>query len=176
VLGRLGATDRYGLEGESEQIRGELRPQLVELGRSAPQPSVKEVDELLAVARRLDERAAGLLTAAAALAMARRGKQEEGSAAAAALRAAQGWRDAALAGARQKLETAESEHWRAVDAARGRVAAARMPGPGERLAGFEGLSLYEHRLETPDGRGPLAGPVGAAAAILPPRSRLMLCI
>ncbi|HSR25139.1 MAG TPA: hypothetical protein VLW53_16410, partial [Candidatus Eisenbacteria bacterium] len=60
---RLGATDdRRHLEEERETLESEQRALLVRLGRSAPQPSIKEADDLLAAARLLDERAA-LMTA-----------------------------------------------------------------------------------------------------------------
>ena len=61
---RLGATadDRRHLEEERETLESEHRALMVRLGRSAPQPSIKEADDLLAAARLLDERAA-LMTA-----------------------------------------------------------------------------------------------------------------
>src|SRR5262249_37078121 len=61
---RLGATidDRRQLEEERESLNSEFRALMVRLGRSAPQPSIKEADDMLASARLLDERAA-LMTA-----------------------------------------------------------------------------------------------------------------
>src|SRR5262249_59832764 len=59
---RIGPDDRRHLEDERSSVAAEHHSLLVRLGRSAPQPSIKEADDLLGAARLLDE-LAPLMTA-----------------------------------------------------------------------------------------------------------------
>src|ERR1700704_4412681 len=60
LFNRLGGGERPALESERDRMEQELRPLAALLGRMAPQPSLPEADELLASARRLEERALAL--------------------------------------------------------------------------------------------------------------------
>ena len=70
LLGRRAVpfSDRRQLEEERDALRSEYRALTSRLGREAPQPSVKEADDVLGAARNLDERAALLTTGLATLA------------------------------------------------------------------------------------------------------------
>ena len=155
---RLGPTDdRRHLEEERETLESEQRALLVRLGRSAPQPSIKEADDLLAAARLLDERAALMTAGLAEVDEAERMRADAASAAQRELAAAEDARLRALQEARRAVEAAESAHAWAVAEARARMRTVLTPGPGELKAGLGPLRLHANLLETPTGRVPAAG-------------------
>jgi len=156
---RLGATmdDRRQLEEERESIHSEYRALLVRLGRSAPQPSIKEADDTLAVARLLDERAATMTHGLAEVDEAERMRADAAAAAQRELAAAEDARLRALQDARRAVESAEKAHAWAVHEARARMRTVLTPGPGELKAGLGPLRLHANLLETPTGRVPAAG-------------------
>lgn len=159
VLGRLsGAHDeRDGLLREREAILARLSPDLSEIGRGAPEPSVKEADEILSTARLLHEKAIAISSAAAALAAARNAVRERVAAAEAHLRDEEQAREAALAQARADVEEARATHRRAAAEGRERVRRLRMPGPGERLDEFGGLALHAGVIGTESWSAPTRG-------------------
>jgi hypothetical protein len=167
---RLGSTidDRRQLEEERESVSGERRGLMVRLGRSAPQPSIKEADDMLASARLLDERAAMMTTGLAEVDEAERMRADAAAAAQRELAAAEDARLRALQEARRAVEAAESAHAWAVAEARARMRTVLTPGPGELKAGLGPLRLHANLLETPTGRFPAAGAtahVDTAAAL-----------
>lgn len=156
---RLGATidERRQLEEERESLGSEHRTLMVRLGRSAPQPSIKEADDMLAAARLLDERAALMTAGLAEVDEAERMRADAAAAAQRELAAAEDARLRALQEARRAVEAAESAHAWAVAEARARMRTVLTPGPGELKAGLGPLRLHANLLETPTGRLPAAG-------------------
>jgi len=156
---RLGATmdERRQLEEERESVGSEHRGLMVRLGRSAPQPSIKEADDMLAAARLLDERAALMTAGLAEVDEAERMRADAAAAAQRELAAAEDARLRALQEARRAVEAAESAHAWAVAEARARMRTVLTPGPGELKAGLGPLRLHANLLETPTGRVPAAG-------------------
>jgi hypothetical protein len=156
---RLGATDadRRHLEEERGTLESEHRALMVRMGRSAPQPSIKEADDMLAAARLLDERAALMTAGLAEVDEAERMRADAAAAAQRELAAAEDARLRALQEARRAVEAAESAHAWAVAEARARMRTVLTPGPGELKAGLGPLRLHANLLETPTGRLPAAG-------------------
>jgi hypothetical protein len=159
LLGRRGApfSDRRQLEEERDALRSEYRALASRLGREAPQPSVKEADDVLSAARNLDERAALLTTGLAEVDEAERMRADSAVSAQKELAAAEEARLRALQDGRRAVEAAEAAHAWAVAEARGRLRAVLTPGSGELKAGLGLLRLHATVLETPSGRLPAAG-------------------
>jgi hypothetical protein len=149
--------DRRQLEEERDALRSEYRALTARVGREAPQPSVKEADDILAGARNLDERAAMLTAGLAEVDEAERMRADAAVAAQKELAAAEEARLKALQEARRAVETAEAGQAWAVAEARGRLRAVLTPGSGELKAGLGLLRLHATLLETPNGRLPAAG-------------------
>jgi len=147
---RLTATaeERRHLAEERETLASEHRALMVRLGRIAPQPSLKEADDMLSSARLLDERAAMMTAGLAEVDEAERMRADA---------AAQDARLRALEEARRAVEAAKSAHAWAVAEARARMRTVLTPGPGELKAGLGPLRLHSNLLETPTGRVPAAG-------------------
>src|SRR5215469_7061755 len=154
---RMGPDDRRHIEDERSSLVGEYRSLLVRLGRSAPQPSIKEADDLLGAARLLDERAAMMTAGLAEVDEAERMRADAAAAAQRELAGAEDARLRALQEARRAVEAAESAHAWAVAEARARMRTVLTPGPGELKAGLGPLRLHANLLETPTGRLPAAG-------------------
>jgi hypothetical protein len=154
---RMGGDDQRYRREEHEQLAGTTRNDAVRLGRSAPQPSIKEADDLLAAARLLDERAAMMTAGLAEVDEAERMRADAAAAAQRELAAAEDARLRALQEARRAVEAAESAHAWAVAEARARMRTVLTPGPGELKAGLGPLRLHANLLETPTGRVPAAG-------------------
>jgi hypothetical protein len=154
----------------------EHRALLVRLGRAAPCPTVKEADELLEVARRLDAWSAAL---GAALADVDRGELDRVRAIAAAQRAleeAEERRRAALAAGRRALEEARGLRDERRREARDRLRQALAPPFGQALAQVGALRACATAVETPAGWLPVAGlgvEVGGAAALWAERRDLL---
>ncbi|MBJ7600824.1 hypothetical protein [Candidatus Nephthysia bennettiae] len=159
ILGRRGVpfSDRRQLEEERDALRSEYRALTSRLGREAPQPSVKEADDVLGAARNLDERAALLTTGLAEVDEAERMRADSAVAAQKELATAEEVRLRALQEARRAVEASEAAHAWAVAEARGRLRAVLTPGSGELKAGLGLLRLHATVLETPSGRLPAAG-------------------
>lgn len=156
-LNRLGGGERPAQEAERSRLEEELRPLAALLGRMAPQPSLPAADEILASARRLEERAAGLQRARAELdarEAEHRARVEEATQQVAEAQAA---REAALAEIEARVRAAELEREQAVEELTLALRGLRMPGPGAEVARLHGAVLYGNRIETPDGRGPVPG-------------------
>ena len=154
---RIGPDDRRHIEDERSSLVGEYRSLLVRLGRSAPQPSIKEADDLLGAARLLDERAAFMTAGLAEVDEAERMRADAAAAAQRELAASEEARLRALQEARRAVEASESAHAWAVAEARARMRSVLTPGSGELKAGLGPLRLHAHLLETPTGRVPAAG-------------------
>jgi hypothetical protein len=148
---------RNHLREERERLTTELRTLAAWLGRRAPTPTVREADELLRVARRLDDHAQRLSAAAAQLEETERERSERVADAQRELSTAERAREASLARAREALETAEAEHARAIEEGRARLHRVRMPGPGALQAQFAQVRLHLNLIEMPTGRVPTAG-------------------
>lgn len=159
ILGRryAGPGDRRQLEEERDALRAEYRTLTARLGREAPQPSLKEADDILAAASMLDERAALMTAGLAEVDEAERMRADAAVAGQKELAAAEAARLRALQDARRAVEAAESQHaWR-VSEARNRLRAVLTPGAGELKAGLGLLRLHAMLLETPSARLPAAG-------------------
>jgi hypothetical protein len=154
---RAGGFDRRQLQEEFDALNQEHRSLAVRLGRSAPQPSIKEADDVLVAARTLDERAGWLTQGLAEVDEAEQMRADAAVAAQRELAAAQEARVRALQEARRAVEAAESDHAWAVSEARVTLRTVLTPGPGELKAGLGPLRLFSNLLETPTGRLPAAG-------------------
>lgn len=153
----LGGDDRPQHEAEARRIEEQLRPLAALIGRTAPQPSLKDADTILVPARRLHER---VLALQQALAEQERLAAEHGSQVASAraeVEQARAAREVALSAQSARVREREAEQQRAVAELAEALRRLRMPGPGTLLARFQGLALHEDRVDTPDGRGPVAG-------------------
>jgi hypothetical protein len=148
---------RSRLREERERLVTELRTQAASLGRRAPIPTVKEADDLLRVARQLDDRGQRLSEAATQLQEVERVRSESVAEAQRELARVEQAREAALAQALQAVRTAEAEHTRAIDEARARLQRVRMPGPGALQAQFGEVRVHSNLIEMPTGRAPAAG-------------------
>ena len=153
----LESEQRRLLRDERERLATELRTQTASLGHRAPIPTVKEADDLLKVARHLDDRGQRLRLAAAQLDAAEQARSENVAQAQRELASAEQAREAALAQSAEAVRTAEAEHARAVQEARGRLQRVRMPGPGNLQARFGDVRLHANLIEMPTGRTPAAG-------------------
>jgi hypothetical protein len=157
----LGLNEREELETEAQRLEAELHPLAALIGRMAPVPSVREADEILAPTRRLDARVIELSEAVSHLrerALAREGSVAEARAALAAATAA---REARLAELEDAVGARQDEHARAVAELTQALRRLRMPGAGAPLRTLGGITLYENRVDTPDGRGPVLDAVAA---------------
>lgn len=154
---RIGTDDRRHIEDERSALASEQHSLLVRLGRSAPQPSIKEADDLLGAARLLDERAALMTAGLAEVDEAERMRADTAAAAQRELAASEEARLRSLQEARRAVEAAESAHAWAVAEARARMRSVLTPGSGELKAGLGPLRLHANLLETPTGRVPAAG-------------------
>jgi hypothetical protein len=157
VFGRRAGSDRRQVQEEHDALHQELRSLTVRLGRIAPQPSIKEADDVLVAARTLDERAGWLTAGLAEVDEAEQMRADAAVAAQRELAAAQEARVRALQEARRAVEAAESDHAWAVSEARVTLRTVLTPGPGELKAGLGPLRLFSNLLETPTGRLPAAG-------------------
>jgi len=113
---RAGPDDRERIEDEQALLDTQFRSLMVQLGRRAPRPTVKEADDLLAVARLLDSRAARITEAVAAADEAERARAR------------------AIEGARRQLEAVEAARRAAVEAAMQALAQAAERQEQERRA------------------------------------------
>ena len=166
TAGQPGLSSLLGLLAGAD--RGELHPQLALVGRMAPQPSLPEADELLASARALEERALDLQKARAGLAEREAEHRRAVEEAAQKVAEATAAREAALADTEARVRAAELEREQAAEDIGRALRELRMPGPGEELARLPDAVLYRHRIDTPDGRGPVDGAVahvGTAAEL-----------
>jgi hypothetical protein len=155
----LGRTSEGAQTEETPDDGGEVwtRETHVALGRKAPRPSVREADDILVVARSLDERAISLREAAGELDAAERRRAEAIAGAEEAVAEAEVPRREAIAAARKDVEAAEADHARARAEARAELRRLHKPGRGELRAEAKGLRLYTHMLQTPAGSLPAAG-------------------
>jgi hypothetical protein len=142
---------RQQAEEEHALLDTRYRALLVQIGRLAPRPSVKEADDMLEVARLLDRRAAGITEALAAAHEAERHRAQAIEAARQDLWAAEvACREAAEAAARER-ERVEAGRRDARAAARARVRAAMEPAAGEILAEAGTLRVHRTFVATPAG-------------------------
>lgn len=159
---------RDQLEAEGQRIEQELRPLAALIGRTAPQPSLKDADEILVPAQRLHERLVELQTAATELRRLRAEHQQRVGDARADLEQAGAEREVALGGQEASLREREAEHQEAVAQLSTALRELRMPGLGEPRNRFQGVVVYDRQVETPDGRGPIEGAravIGSAAEL-----------
>jgi hypothetical protein len=161
---RAGPEERERIEEEEALLDTQYRGLLVQLGRRAPRPTVKEADDLLQVARLLDERAARITDAVTAADEAERARAhgiEDATRryheAETACRAA---RDAAARAVARAREADEGER----QAMREQVRRALAPAAGEPLAEVGPLRVHEDLIETPAGRLPVHGACAAVGS------------
>jgi hypothetical protein len=136
------AAGRQLLVEEHDALKAEYRTALVRLGRGAPQPSLKDADDMLNAARLFDERAAMLTMELAEADQAERMRAEGAVVATEARRA---------------VETARSARSVAVAEARTHLRSALTPGSGELRAGLGLLRLHLAVLDISTMRLPTAG-------------------
>jgi hypothetical protein len=154
---------RGRLRDEREALMTEVREFAARLGRRARTPTVKEADDLLRVARELDDRSRRLRAVASQLEEVERTHADTIAAARRELEAAEQGRQAALAEAAEGIRAAEAEHQRAVEEAQLRLQRVRTPGPGALQAQFGPVRLHSNVIEMPVGRAPTAGAYAVAA-------------
>jgi hypothetical protein len=144
ILGRRRSqpSERRQLEAERDALRAEQRALTARLGREAPEPSIKEADDILASARLLEERAALLRAGLDEVDEAERMRAD------AAVAVQKSWpplRKPALrpckahAGRSRPLKP---PHTRALAEARARLRSILAPGGGELKAGLGVLRLH----------------------------------
>jgi hypothetical protein len=146
----------------------ELRGLAGRIGRAVSPPSIKDADDLLAVAAMLDERAALVTNGLAEVDEAERMRADSAIVAQKDLATAEDARIKALQQARRAIEAAEARHAEAVSEARSGLAAILEPGRGDLKLGLGPLRLYDTVLDTPRGviaTAGLAVHVDTAAAL-----------
>ncbi len=153
----LGGSEREQLEAEARDVEAELGPLASLIGRMAPQPSLKEADEILVLARRLAERVLELTEAVAEERRLAAEHEAEIAEATSRLEDAREARENALGDLEEQLRMRELERARALEDLERAIGTVRIPLPGAVLARFAGVTVYESRVDTPDGRGPLQG-------------------
>jgi hypothetical protein len=156
--------ERERIEEEQVLLDTQYRGLLVHIGREAPMPSIKEADDLLEIARLLDERAAGITDAVRAADDAERTRaQDIEEATRAYYDAEDACREARESAARVVLRALEAD-MRERQAMRGQLRQALAPATGEPLAELGPLRVHEEVIETPVGQLPVTG---ARAAVGP---------
>jgi hypothetical protein len=151
---------------ERGALDAEHRSLMVRIGRSAPRPTLKDADDHLHVARRLDGQGRALMDGLAAMDVAERERAAAEYAAWRALAAAEDARRAAIEAAERRLADIQGERGSAVREARAQLRAALAPAPATVLAQAGPLRLTDAGLETPAGRVPAAGlSVAAGSAV-----------
>src|SRR5579859_4550897 len=158
VIARLSGLEeeRNRLVRQREHLHGELRAATIRIGQGAPERVLKEADEDLATARRLQQLGEGIASAQAAHVAAEAEWRGRVAAAQEELRITQARREQVLAGVRADLSRAEAEWRERVRQAWRELARSRMPGPGPEVARLGDLVLHERALVTPNGRGRVA--------------------
>ena len=159
----LGGGEREQLEAEARRIEAELRPLAALIGRMAPQPTLKEADEVIGSARRLSQRVVELSTAVAEERRLEAEQEDQVTEARGRLERAREEREGRLRELEERVREREQEHARAVDGLTQALRQVRVPPAGEPQASFAGAVLRENRVDTPDGRGPLEGATAAVA-------------
>ncbi len=163
-----GPDDRERIEDEQALLDTQFRSLMVQLGRRAPRPTVKEADDLLAVARLLDSRAARITEAVAAADEAERARARAIAGARRQLEAVEAARRAAVEAAMQALAQAAERQEQERRAMRGRLREALGAPAGEPLAQVGPLRVHAAFIETPAGHLPLDGAsasIGTAVAL-----------
>jgi hypothetical protein len=159
-LGRRAARqppDPRALEEEQTALKAKQKGLLVPIGRLAPQPSVKEADDIRAGAEVLDQRTQALRAALSGV------EEAEGMQARATLTArqellaAENARLEAIRRARRSVEEANFAHASAVKKARAAFRSATRVSAGELKAGLGPLRIRSALLETSRGVLPAAG-------------------
>jgi hypothetical protein len=159
---RAGPEERQRVEEERVLLDTRCRALLVRLGRGASQPTLKEADDLLEVARLLDQRAARITEALAAGDEAERARTNAIEAARSGLLAAEAARRVATEAAAAALAHAREERQHERQAMRRRLRAALAAADGEPLAAVGPLRAHATSIETPAGHLPADG---AAASV-----------
>jgi hypothetical protein len=182
---RARSDEREHVDEEQALLDARYRTLLARLGRRAPRPTVKEADDVLEVARLLDQRATRITEALVAADDAERSRANAIEAARQELQAAEAAHRAAIAAAALAVERAREERGRERRALRRRLREALAPpvleaaapgsprnrGGGVRISwgGAVGpLRAGAASVETPAGRLPLTGAsaaVGSAIAL-----------
>jgi hypothetical protein len=158
LLGRHPAPrERPHDDDAREALASEYMTLALRIGRIAPQPTFKEADDMLTVAKLLDERAAQLNRGVAEVEEAERVRREIAVAAHRDLSAAEEARVRAIDEAKKAIEAAQLAHRKTVAGARAELRSVLTPGPGELKAALGSLRLHATALETPSGRLPAAG-------------------
>jgi hypothetical protein len=156
--------DRQRIEEEQVLLDTRYRALLVHLGRRAPRPTLKDADDLLEVARLLDQRTARITEALVAADEAERARVHAIEAAGQELQAAEAARRAATEAAELALARATEERERERLAMPGRLREALAAEGGEPVAEVGPLRAHATSIETPAGRLPADG---AGAAVGP---------
>jgi hypothetical protein len=165
---RASPEERQRIEEEQVLIDTRYRALLVQLGRRAPRPTVKEADDLLDVARLLDQRAARITEALAAADEAERSRAYAIEAATRELQAAEAERVRAHQVAAMALQRAREERALERRAMRRRLHDALAAPLEEPVAQVGLLIAYGSAIATPAGRLPAAGAsavVGSAVSL-----------
>ncbi|HEY4025613.1 MAG TPA: hypothetical protein VGO86_04200, partial [Candidatus Dormibacteraeota bacterium] len=155
--------DRRRIEDEQALQDTSYRTLMVRLGRHAPRPTVKEADDLLEMARLLDDRATRLTDALTAADHAERARARAIEAARLDVEAAEVANREAMESAVMALARAEEEREEERRAARSRLRATLEP-PGEPVAEVGALIVRGGFVETPGGRLATSGLRAAAGS------------
>jgi hypothetical protein len=165
---RAGPDERQHIEEQQVLLDTRYRALLVRLGRSAPRPSIKDADDLLEVARLLDQRASRITEAIATGDEAERARGQAIEAARRGLQAAESERRAATEAAALALAQARKERQRERLAMRDWLRDVLVAAGNEPLAEVGPLCAHATSIETPAGRLPADGAsagVGTAVAL-----------
>lgn len=165
---RANPEERQRIEEEQVLVDTRYRALLVQLGRRAPRPTVKDADDLLDVARLLDERAVRITEALAAADEAERARANEIEAAVQAVQEAEADRVRVHQVAAMALQRARDERELERRDMRRRLRDALIAPREEPLARVGPLVAHATTIDTPAGRLPAAGAtalVGPAVAL-----------
>jgi len=156
--------ERERVEEEQALLDTRYRALMVDIGRRAPRPTVKEADDLLAVAQVLDLRAARITEALVAADEAERARARAIEAARRELHAAETASRTAVESAARALNRAREAQEREREATRRRLRNALAAPRGEPLAQVGPLRAHETFIETPAGHLPAQGARAAVAS------------
>jgi hypothetical protein len=166
-----------GLERERDVLSGKQRSLLAQVARAAPQPTIREADDEIAVARALQARAEILRTLSSEVEEAERAHAAAVAAAHADVVAAERTRSSAIDRARKRLEAARSVPQISASEMRSRHLAMTLGRNDLRLEmQLDGLRLRSTNVVTPTATLPLRGLISdvGTAAVLWTRHRAVL--
>jgi hypothetical protein len=150
---------------DKQQAQAQVHAIAADLGRRISSGAPPEVGALLDLARRQIAVANSLAAGRAELASAQAEHEAEVAAARTALETAERARSEAIATAQAEVDEAERQRAVGLAGLRSKVKLLRAPGPGAELGRYAGVALFERVVDTPEGRGLVAGARASVATV-----------